>query len=85
MGNQEANAEALLQAWVGFTVVAGLTWFFSSRPRLFMRVFVPRDELFRAGRRILRRDEFRRGMRLMAGLQFAAACLIGLAGLWLYC
>ncbi|OWK38515.1 hypothetical protein [Fimbriiglobus ruber] len=76
-------AEALLLVFVGFTTVAGLTWFFSSRPRLFVRVFVPREELFRAGRRILRRTEFRRGMLLMAELQFGVACVIGLVALWL--
>ncbi|OWK35458.1 hypothetical protein [Fimbriiglobus ruber] len=68
--------------FVGFATVAGLTWFFSSRPRLFVRVFVPRVELFRAGRHILRRAEFRQGMLLMAGLQFGVACAIGLVALW---
>ncbi len=29
------------------------------------------------------RDDFRRGMRIMAGLQFGAACLFALLGLWL--
>ena len=76
-------AEAMPQAFVGFASVAGLTWYFSSRPRLFVRVFVPREELFRAGRHILRRAEFRRGMRVMAGLQFGVACVFGLVGLWL--
>lgn len=74
-------AEAMPQAFVGFASIAGLTWFFSSRPRMFMRIFVPRDELFRAGRHILQRAEFRRSMRLMAGLQFVVACVFGLVGL----
>ena len=76
-------AEAMLSAFIGFSSIAALNWFFSTRPRLFMRVFVPRDDLFGAGRRILRKDEFRRGVRLMAGLQFAAACVFGLLALWL--
>jgi hypothetical protein len=77
-----ANAQALLHGWAGFTTIAGLTWFFSSRPRLFMRVFVPRDHLWSAGRQILRRDEFRRGTRLIAALQFGVACVIGAVWLW---
>ncbi|MBX9582251.1 MAG: hypothetical protein K2X87_18260 [Gemmataceae bacterium] len=68
--------------FLGFASVAALTWFFSSRPRPFLRVFVPSGERFRAGRSILRRDEFRRGMRVMAALQFGTACLIGLALWW---
>jgi hypothetical protein len=76
-------AEAMFVAFVAFTAIAGLTWFFSTRPRLFMRIFVPRDEVFRAGRHIFRRDEFRRGMRQMAGLQFGVACAIGTISLWL--
>jgi hypothetical protein len=66
----------------GFAAIAALTWFFSSRPRLFPRVFVPTGERFRAGRSILRRDEFRRGMRVMAALRFGAAGLVGLAAVW---
>jgi hypothetical protein len=63
------TSEAMLSAFL-FLCVPAMTWFFSTRPRLFMRVFVPREEMFAAGRQILRRDEFRRGMRLMALLQF---------------
>ena len=66
----------------GCAAIASLTWFFSSRPRLFVRVFVPRDELFEAGRRILRCGDFRRGMRLMALIQFSVACVFGLVWLW---
>jgi hypothetical protein len=83
MYGAEGHAETLLMAWVGFSTIAGLTWFFSTRPRLFVRVFVPREELWSAGRQFLRRDEFRRGMRQMAGLQFGVACAFGLVGLWL--
>jgi hypothetical protein len=77
------TSEAILSAFNGFASIAALTWFFSSRPRLFLRVFVPRNELFAAGRCILRGDEFRHGTRLIAGLQFVAACVFGLVGLWL--
>jgi len=76
------GAAEAMHAFLGSISIAALTWFFSSRPRLFMRTFVPREELFGAGRRILRRDEFRRGMRLMALLQGGAACVFGLVGLW---
>ncbi len=76
-------AEAMLQTFAAGAGIAGLTWFFSSRPRLFLRVFVPRDHLFAAGRHVLRRAEFRRGMRLIAGLQLGGAGAIGLVELWL--
>ncbi len=75
-------AESMPEAFFGCSSIATLAWFFSSRPRLFMRVFVPREELFGAGRQILRRDEFRRGMRLMALLQFGVAGPFGLVWLW---
>jgi hypothetical protein len=75
-------AEAMPVAFLGFSSIAALTWFFSSRPRLYLRVFVPRDEWIGVARWALR-DEFRSGMRLMAGLQFGVACVFGSVGLWL--
>jgi hypothetical protein len=75
-------AEAMPVAFVGFSFIAALTWFFSSRPRLYVRLFVPRDERLGVARWAFRED-FRRGMRLMAGLQFGVACVFGLVGLWL--
>jgi hypothetical protein len=75
-------AEAMLFAFFGFSSVAAVVWFFSLRPRLYLRVFVPRDEWLGVARWAFRHD-FRRGMRLMAGLQFGMACVFGLVGLWL--
>jgi hypothetical protein len=63
-------------AAVGFAMVASLTWFFSSRPRLFIRIFVPRDNLRDAVRGFLREPNSRRGMRTIAMLQFGVAILI---------
>ena len=71
-------------AFVGFSLIAVLTWFFSYRPRLFVRVFVPRDELRGAVRGILREPNFGRGMRVIALLQFGVATVFGLVGLWLW-
>lgn len=76
------TAKAMPVMFLGFSSIAALTWFFSSRPRLYLRVFVPRDEWIGVARWAFRED-FRRGMRLMAGLQFGAACVFGLVGLWL--
>ena len=75
-------AEAMPVAFLGFSSIAGLTWFLSSRPRLYLRMFVPREQWLEVARWAFR-DEFRRGMRRMAGLQFAVACVFGLVGLWL--
>jgi nitrate reductase gamma subunit len=76
------TAEAMPIAFLGFSSIAALTWYFSSRPRLFLHLFVPRDEWIGVARWAFRED-FRRGMRLMAGLQFGVACVFGLVGLWL--
>jgi hypothetical protein len=38
------TTQAMSGAFVGFSSIAALTWFFSSRPRLYLLVFVPRDE-----------------------------------------
>jgi hypothetical protein len=70
---------ALTFTTIGFFSIAGLTWFFSSRPRLFIRVFVPADELRGAARGILRDPHFGRGMRFMALLQAAVATAITVA------
>ena len=76
-------AEAMPIAFLGFSSIAALGWFFSYRPRLFVRVFVPRHELREAIRCILREPDFGRGMRAMALLQFSVAAVFGLLGLWL--
>lgn len=75
-------AEALQVSFLGLSSVAALTRFFSSRPRLFLRLFGPRDERVGVARWAFRND-FCRGMRFMAGLQFGLACLFGLVGRWL--
>jgi hypothetical protein len=36
--------EAMPISFLGFSSIASLSWFFSTRPRLYLRVFVPRDE-----------------------------------------
>jgi hypothetical protein len=68
---------------VGCWTIAALTWFFSDHPRLFLRVFVPRDDLWFVARQMLglRREENRIAMRIISGVQFAAGglfCVIGL-------
>jgi hypothetical protein len=77
-------AKEMLFAFCGFTMVAIGTWFFSSRPRLFVRIFVPKDEYRDAIRPILRNQDFRRGMRLIACLQFAMAAAFGVAAIWFW-
>lgn len=67
---------------ISFFVIAGLTWFFSSRPRLFIRVFLPTDELYGAARRILRNPHFCRGMRNIAVLQAVVATVIVAVTVW---
>jgi hypothetical protein len=76
------TAKAMLVACLGFASIGGLTWFLSSRPRWYLRLFVPRDE-WREVARWAFRDDFRRDMRQMAGWQFGVACVFGCVGLGL--
>jgi len=77
-------AEAMPIALIAFASVAAMTWFFSYRPRLFVRMFVSRDELRGAIRGILRAPNFGRNMRIMALLQFGVAVVFAATGLWLW-
>jgi hypothetical protein len=70
------NIAVVLFGSVAFVLIACATWFFSYRPRLFIRVFVPREDWRGVIRSILRDPNYGRGMRWMAALQFAAAVLI---------
>jgi len=74
----------LATAGIGFSAIAGLTWFFSSRRRRFVRVFVWREGLREAARGILRDPNDQRGMRIIALLQCAVAAAFGLTALWLW-
>lgn len=76
-------AEGLLAFWIGGSLISGMTWFFSSRPRLFIWVFVPRDEWRGAIQLMVRDRGFGLAMQKMALLQFSVAVVLGLIGLWL--
>jgi hypothetical protein len=72
------NAALALGCALCFCLLGCVTWFLSSRPRAFIRCFVPRDELRNAVRGILRNSTFGSAMRIMAALQVAAGTVIGL-------
>lgn len=76
--------EALLVSWLGGSAIAGLTWFFSFRPRLYLRLFIPREDWQAAVVAVLRDPGWPRGMRRMAAVQLGFAGCFGLAALWLY-
>jgi hypothetical protein len=79
-----ANADWVLVAFPAFMFVAALTWFFSSRPRLFLRTFAPSEELrFATIRHMLRDPSWPRAMRFIALLQIAMAFVVGAIGFWL--
>jgi hypothetical protein len=69
----------LLFASIGFTAVAAMTLFFSSRRRLFIRIFARADELREISRGMPRDDSFRSGMRFVALLQFVVAAVLWIA------
>jgi hypothetical protein len=76
--------EAMPLAFIGFSSIAAITWFFSYQPRLFVRVFVPRDEFRGAIHAFIRDPSFGRNMRMMSLLQFGVASVFGLIGLCLW-
>ncbi len=78
------NVEPLVFAFVGFSAIASTTWFFSLRPRLFIKVFVSREDYRNAIRSFVRDPNFCKGMRIMAGLQFFVGALMGMAAIWLW-
>lgn len=71
------NTLVLIGAWVGCSLVAGMTLFFSFHPKLFIRVFVPRDEWKEMVRVWLRGPDTARAMRQCAAMQFALGQLFG--------
>ena len=79
-----SNAQTLAFSFVGFTVIASMTLFFSSHPRLFIKVFVPPEEYRNAIRSFVRDPNFCKGMRFMARLQFAVGALIGMTAIWIW-
>jgi hypothetical protein len=70
------NLPAVLFGALCFLSIPFGTWFFSYNPRLFIRVFVPREEWRKAVRSVLREPNYGRGMRWMALLQFAVAIVV---------
>ena len=79
------NVESLVFAFVGFSAIAITTWFFSLRPRLFIKVFVPREEYRDAIRSFIRNPDFCKSMRFIAGLQFLVGALMGMTAIWIWC
>lgn len=80
----EDETGILIVGPVGFFAVACLTWFFSTRRRLFIRTFVPPPELRAYARSIPGGDDFRKGLRAIALIEFVVATLFALAALWCY-
>ena len=76
--------DAMPLAFIGFSLLAALTWGFSYRPRSFVRMFVPREELRAAVRRIVRDPDFGRGARFIALLELGLAILFGGVAVWLW-
>ncbi|RIK80461.1 MAG: hypothetical protein DCC68_10880 [Planctomycetota bacterium] len=67
-------------AFLGFAWVAAMTWYYSSRPRAFLRRFVPRDEWLSVCREF-RRPENCRAIRAMAVLQLTLGLVVGMVAL----
>jgi protein-S-isoprenylcysteine O-methyltransferase Ste14 len=74
--NQGAAACGILVSLM-FSIIATITWFFASRPRLFVRVFCPKEDRREGIRKCVRDPSFEPSMRMMSKLQFAVALWIG--------
>lgn len=70
-----------LVVWLGFSAIASLTWFFSSRPRLLIRVSFPKSGYREAVRTILREPRFCVTMRMMSLFQFGVGVACAFATL----
>jgi hypothetical protein len=81
-----SNIVTCFVASFGFAALATCTWFFSSRPRQYIRCFVPRDAWRGAVHAFLRDPQFTPGLRGVAYLQFGVAALFFLGTLagWLF-
>jgi hypothetical protein len=78
----EERTGILIVGSVGTLAMACLTWFFSARRRLFIRTFVPPAELRAYLRSLPRGDDFRKGLRAIATIEFVVAALFATAALW---
>jgi hypothetical protein len=67
-----------------FFLIGCVTWFFSTRRKLFIRVFVPAEELRKTARSILRDSTYVQGMRFIALLQMGIGMIMALVSLAAY-
>jgi hypothetical protein len=67
-----------------FFLIGCITFFFSTRRKLFLRIFVPPEELWKTARSILRDPSFTQGMRAMAILQMGVGIIMALVSLAVY-
>ncbi len=76
--SRDGEAAALgILVMLGFAAIASLSWYFAPRPRLFVRVFVPRDEWRVAIRNCVQNSLFEQSLRTMSKLQFTVALWTG--------
>jgi hypothetical protein len=70
MNNGIDAVATIFVGWAAGLLVSWMTWYFSSRPRSFVRVFVPRAEWRQAISVIVRDPNWSSVMRKMALFQF---------------
>jgi len=74
--NPESTAFGLI-VWLLFSTVGLMTRLFAGRPRLFVRTFVPKEELRDAVRKCIRDPSFEPSMRMMRIIQLVFAIWVG--------
>src|SRR5207245_2414429 len=83
MNANMGSIPVFLMGWAACALLAGLTWFFSSRPRLYTRVFVPRDEWQYGITAFVRDPDYKPTMCKMALLQFTCLGVANIIGICL--
>lgn len=77
------NIQFALIVAAAFCSIGCIAWFFSTRPKAFIRIFVPSDEQRDAVRLWVRDEQWGPAMRQMANLQIGLGIILGFV-VWLF-
>lgn len=70
------NIQVALMIGCGFCSIGFIAWFFSTRPKAYIRTFVPKDEMRELARLLLRDEQWTPAMQLMAKLQVGLGIIL---------
>ncbi|QDU11866.1 hypothetical protein [Gimesia aquarii] len=70
------SIQVALMIGCSFCSIGLIAWFFSSRPKAYIRTFVPKDEMREVARSLLRDEQWTSAMRKMAKLQIGLGIIL---------